>query len=325
MTKLKICCFITIMLLRITLAQAQWDVPFSQFWTAKTYYNPSFAGETDKIEISGIYKYQWANIENAPKHIFLSANMPIEFLGLRHSVGLLTYSNAVGNERNALFAVQYAFKQRVSKGMFNLGIQAGMYEINFDAASLFLTVDSTRNNKKIIKAHPTDKKTFDLNAGISWTSKNFHIGAAATHINQPTFFSMNTLSDSGSTINDSTFSKIPISYNFMSGCNITLIYPLEIQPALFVQTNFSDTRLQTVLRGVYNKKYSAGASWNNKEGYSFFAGAVIEDIEIGYAYDLYTSGIGKESGGSHELSVRYRFPIDLFKKSPMPHKSIRLL
>lgn len=306
--------------------QAQWEAPFGQFWTVKNYYNPSFAGETDKVQVSGIYKYQWVGITDAPKHIFLSADMPIEFLEMKHGIGIQTYSNAIGNERNSLFAAQYTFKQKIGKGVLNIGIQAGMNELNFDASSVRLTIDSTQNNRKTIKANPTDKKTIDLNAGISWSSKNFHIGVAAMHINQPTFYSMNTFSDSGSTINDSTFSKIPISYNFMIGCNITAFHPLfEVQPMVLVLTDLHDTRLRTALRMVYDKKYSAGVSRNGKEGYSFFAGAVVQDIEIGYAYDLYTSGIGRESGGSHEVSVRYRFPIDLFKRKPMPHMSIRLL
>ncbi|MDO5523491.1 MAG: PorP/SprF family type IX secretion system membrane protein [Bacteroidia bacterium] len=317
--------FLIVLLLCIIKMQAQWDASFSRFWAVKTYYNPSFAGESDKIQVSGTYKYEWAGIENAPKHIFLSADMPVEFLGMRHGVGVLTYNNSIGNERNSIFAAQYTFKHRIGKGTLNIGIQAGMHELNFDAASIHLTTDSAKNNRKTIQFNPTDKKNIDLNAGISWTGKNFYIGAAALHITSPSYYSMPNPGASGDVVADSVFSKIPVSYNFMSGCNITLFYPLEIKPMFFVQTNFSDTRLQTVLQGVYNKKYSAGASWRGKAGYSFFAGAIIREIEIGYAYDLHTSGIGRDSGGSHELSVRYRIPIDWWNKKPMPHKSIRLL
>ncbi|MDO5665313.1 MAG: PorP/SprF family type IX secretion system membrane protein [Bacteroidia bacterium] len=326
MTKLKIVLTSVTLLLCIKTTQAQWETSFSQFWTAKSYYNPSFAGEIDKIQVAGIYKYQWTGIENSPKHIFLSTDMPIELLGMRHGVGILTYNNSIGNERNNILAIQYTFKQKIGKGMLNIGLQAGRFELNFDAASAHLTADSTKNNHKTIKANPTDKKGIALNAGVSWTTKNYYIGAAVMHINQPKFYSMNNPTSSGSTTNDSTLSKIPISYNFIGGCNIHAFHPLfEIQPMVLVLTDLTDTRLQTALRMVYNKKYSAGASWNGKRGYSFFAGAVIQEIEFGYAYDLHTSGIGKESKGSHEISIKYRFPIDLFRKKPMPHKSIRLL
>lgn len=324
MEKRRILFLIALLLLAIQL-QAQWEAAFSQFWTVRNYYNPSFAGGTDKIQVSGLYKYQWIGIENAPKHIFLSADMPVEFFGMRHGIGILTYNNSIGNERNSLFAAQYTFKHKIGKGMLSFGIQVGMYELNFDAASIHLTADSTKNNKKTIRSNPVDKKTFNLNAGILWMTKNLYISAAAMNINRPSFYSMPISNVSTNVANDSTFSKISLSYNFMAGCNITLFHPLEIQPMFFAQTGLSDTHLQTVLRVVYNKKYSAGASWNGNNGYSFFAGVNIGDMEIGYAYDLHISGIGKESGGNHEISVRYCFPIDLFKKEPMPYKSIRLL
>lgn len=313
-------------MLCVVQTQAQWDAAFSQFWTAKTYYNPSFAGETDKIQVSGLYKYEWAGVENAPNRFFVGADMPFEFFNRRHAVGIVTHSHAIGNERNNVFGAQYAFKQKLGKGMFSIGIQAGMHELNFDAVSLRLVADSTKANQSTVKFNPTDKKVFDVNAGISWTSKNFFAGVGAMHLNQPAFYAAGDSTLSGAVRSDSAMMHIPRSYNFMAGCNIRAFHPLlEIQTMLFAQTfDFSYTDVQAALRMVYNKKYSAGASWR-KTGYSFFAGAVIEDVEVGYAYDLYTSGIGKESGGSHEVSIRYRFPIDLFQKKPMPHKSIRLL
>lgn len=317
--------FLTVLLLCVLHAQAQWDAPFSQFWMVKTYYNPSFAGESDKIQASGAYKYEWTGVANAPHRVFIGADMPVKFLGLRHGVGLVTHSHITGNERNNAFGAQYTLKIKAGKGMFNIGVQAAMLDLNFDAASLRLWADSTKNNQKTIKFNPTDKKTIDINAGISWTSKNFFAGMGAMHLNQPDYYSVGDTVFTANT--DSTLSRIPLSYNFMAGYNIRVLHPLiEIQPMFFAQTsNFSQIQVQAALRAVYNKKYLVGASWRGKWGYSFFAGAVIEDVEVGYAYDLHTSGIGKESGGSHEVSIRYRFPIDLFQPKPMPHKSIRLL
>lgn len=306
--------------------QAQWEVPFSQFWTAKTYYNPSFAGETGKIQISGIYNYRWTNIKDAPKHLFLSMDMPVEFLGLQHGIGIQTLSNVTGNKQNTLFAAQYTFNQKFGKGILRIGVQAGMLELHFDASSLQLTTDSAKNNRKTISTHLTDKKALDLNAGISWTTRNFHAGAAVMHLNQPSFYTTQSPVPPENVKADSIRSRIPLSYNFMAGCNINVFHPLvEVQPMVLLLTNLTGTRLHTAVRMVYNKKYGAGVSRNGKEGYSLFAGTVIKNIEMGYAYNGYTSGIGKGSGGSHEVNFRYRFPADLFRRGPMPYKSIRLL
>lgn len=306
--------------------QAQWDVPFSQFWTAKTYYNPSFAGETGKIQVSGIYNHRWINIKDAPKHLFFSMDMPIEFLGLQHGIGIQTFSNVAGNKQNTLFAAQYTFKQKIRKGILHIGVQAGMMELNFDAFSPQLATNSAKNNRKAIRTHPMDKKAFDVNAGISWTTRNFHAGVAAMHLNQLSFYPLRHPAPPENARSDSIHSRIRMSYNFMVGYNINVFHPLvEIQPMALLLTNLTGTWLHTAVRMVYNKKYSAGVSRNGREGCSLFAGVVIKNIEMGYAYNLHTSGIGKGSGGSHEVSFNYRFPTDLFRREPMPYKSIRFL
>lgn len=326
MGKLKTFLLIVFLFAGASFAQAQWDAPFSQFWTVKTYYNPSFAGETDKMQVSGAYKLEWVGIDKAPTRYFAAVDMPVEYFGFRHAVGLITHSHAIGNERNNLFAAQYVFQKKTAKGSFNIGVQAGIHQLNFDAASLRITADTTKNNRKTVSFNPTDKKVVDLNAGISWTSKNFFIGASALHINEPAFFSVGDSVPAGNLRSDSTQSHITRTYNFMGGCNISLFRTLvEIRPMVFALTDLTNTRWQAALRAVYNKKYSVGASWRGSDGYSFFAGAVVEAVEIGYAYDWHTSGIGKESSGSHELSVRYRFPFELFSKKRMPYKSVRLL
>lgn len=306
--------------------QAQNEVTFSQVWLNKTFYNPSFAGNSDKIQISGAGKYMWTGIENSPKQIYLSADMPVEFMGLNHGIGLSTYQTSIENKRNSLFAAQYVLKLKLGKGSVNIGVQAGLLELNFDPSSTQLTSDTTRNNQKTLKTNPvTDKKALDLNAGVSWTSPKFFIGAAVNHVTQPSFFALPIVHSNNETVNDSTLSRIPLSYNFMTGYNITRFYPLEIQPMFFAKTHDEDFYFQTALRMVYNKKYSVGASWNGNNGYSFFAGIQFGDLEVGYAYDLLTSGIGKESNGNHEIGIRYLLPIELWNKKPKPHKSIRLL
>ena len=306
--------------------QAQWDAPFNQFWAVKPFYNPSFAGETEKIQASAIYRYQWAGIESAPNKMLLSANMPFEFFGMRHGMGVLTYSENVGYVRNSLLAAQYTLKTKLGKGYFNAGLQAGFYDLNFDAGNIRFFNDSTKNNLTTVKVNPTDKQVLDISAGISYTGKKFFAGASAVHINEPTFFAVNDSLSNVDIQSDSALTKIPRSYNFMAGYNITLPNPLfEIQPMVFVQSDLSYTRVQATLRAVYKKQFSGGASWVKDDGFVFFAGSVIQGVEAGYAYNWHTAGPRKSSKGSHEAYVRYQFPLDIFKEKRAPHKSIRLL
>lgn len=304
--------------------QAQWDDPHGQYWITKSGYNPSFAGETEAISATALYRYLWSGIENAPRQFYLSANMPFEFLGRRHGVGLVVYNETVGELHNSLLAMQYSFKKEIGESFLNLGLQAGAYDLNFDAGSKSIGDNSPQNSQGILKVNPTDRKVIDLNAGISWTGKAFFAGLSVMHLNQPRFYTHND-SLSADLQSDSARSSIPRSYNLMAGYNIRLFHPLEMQPMVWVQANHDRTFVVATLRMEYNKKFSGGASWKINDGYLLFAGTTFREVTLGYAYEVHTKGLGKNSNGSHELYLRYNFPLDHFKPKRQPHQSIRLL
>ncbi len=313
--------------------RAQWDVSYSHYWATRSYTNPSFAGEKEAIRASALYRYPWNGIEQAPQHVFLSADMPFEFLGRRHGVGLAAHTETAGSLRNSLLTAQYSFKKAIGDGFFNFGLQAGAHDLKFDAGSRQFVADSFSLSHGRLQVAITDRKLFDLGAGISWTSPSLFIGFSILHINQPRFtvFNPEILSENSDDHpllpieSDSLRSSVPRSYNLMGGYNIRLFRSLELQPMVWLHNSSDDTKIQSTLRFVYDKKLSGGASWRKDHGWVLFAGAAFKGVELGYAYDLYTKGFGKSSKGSHEVYLRYEFPVDYFKPKRQPHKSIRLL
>lgn len=306
----------------ITHMQAQWDASFSHYWAARNYFNPAFAGETKEIETSALYRYQWTGIENAPRSVLLTADMPVEFFNRRHGVGVVAYSQNIGTLRNTLMGGQYNLIQSAGSGYWHFGLQASLYDIQFDAGNLQVVTDSLQIQRGSMSVNPVEKKLFVLNAGISWRSKKGFAGLSSMHINQPQFYIHN---DSIDLQTDSLRSFIPRSYHFMSGYNIALFHPLELQPMVWVAYTSDKVRVQTTLRMEYNKKFSGGLSWRMNDGYVFFAGTTFQGVEMEYAYDLHKEGMGKVSKGSHEVSLRYLIPADYLKPKRQPHKSIRLL
>ena len=306
--------------------RAQWDVLFSQYWALKNYYNPSFSGETEAIRTVALYRSQWTAIRGAPKFMIAAADMPFLFLGQHHGIGLITFSENIGQTRNSLLAGQYTFRKSIGENSFAIGVQAGMYSIGFDAGNLHVISDSIQNNNiNMIRANTTEKKALDINTGISWSGKNIYAGVSALHLTQPGFYAQRDSLSTSDAHTDSAQIRISRSYNLVAACNISLFHPLEIQPMFMLQSDLIMTQMQATLRIVYDKKFSGGTSWCKNDGFVFFAGAVIQEIEAGYAYNLHIRGIGKESQGSHEIYLRYHFPIDIFKGKKVPHKSVRIL
>lgn len=299
-------------------AAAQWDIPVTQFWYAKSSYNPSFAGHREEVDVNALYKQYWTKAAEAPRTLVINGSMPVEFLGLRHGVGVSLINTNMGNVSNTFIAAKYAYKHRVGRGWLNFGAQLGLHQLNFDEGSYKIQIDSTQGVQKKIVANPVDKKRVDFNVGMSWNTESFFVGVAAMHLNEPQYYSIPIDNDA-----DSTYSKIPISYNLMLGYNIKLFSTLfEIEPMVFAQHTSQQTRLHGAMQIKWAKKISAGAMWRGDEGYSIFAGADISGVGIGYAYDYNRR---MDAGPNHEIVLRYNFPLDLFKPKPQPHKSIRLL
>jgi hypothetical protein len=174
-----------------------------QYWATRGFSNPSFAGETEAVRATAFYRKPWSG---------LSIDMPFEFLGRRHGIGLFTQivkaemdgkdgmtgtaetlgkSGGLGTSRrtdaprNTLMAAQYSFKQEVGNGFLNVGLQAGLYEVTFISGDRTGITTSLSSSQWINQSAWGDKKLFDAGAGISWTAPSFFVGFSLLHINQP--------------------------------------------------------------------------------------------------------------------------------------------
>lgn len=291
----------------------QWDAQLSQYWRMKNYYNPSFIGQTDAIESSLLHRQQWVGLTNAPATSLISLNMPIQFLGKDHGVGVIVMNEKIGLFSNTSTLGQYTYKVKFKKGRYlNIGIQGGMMNIDFDASKIHIP-DSDYHDKTDIPSAGGDKK-IDAGIGISWITPNYYIGVSASHLWEPSF-----------ELDDNTSTYIPRGYYIMAGYNIKLNNPLiELQPSALFKSDAIAHQLDVTAKVEYNKMFFGGISWRKDDGFVFLLGARIRNIEAGYSYDLSTSEIAKVSNGSHELFLRYSIPLEK-KKDRSVGKSIRIL
>lgn len=308
------CCF--------TQLRAQWDAPVTQYWTVKGHYNPAFAGGSEMIDLSVLYRYQWAGIRHAPQRVILNGHLPVYFLNRRHGAGVTAYNLTAGKLRNSLLAAQYNYIHPIRNGNIQFGLQAGILNLAFDEGSARITGEGTEAAQPSYIADGVKRQLADLGIGVAWQNSNGYAGLSLLHLNEPNFQVMNDTLDLQS---DSLQSYIPRAIHLMAGYNIRLFHPLAIEPMIWLQTGNGTTRVQTALRAVVKERFSGGVSWRSGDGYGIFAGILIEGFEIGYGYDHHSHSMGKASRGSHELTLRYRFPDGQLQPKRQPQKSIRLL
>lgn len=114
----------------------------------------------------------------------------------------------------------------------------------------------------------------------------------------------------------------------MSGCNIKLKNSLlSLQPSFLVQSDMDTWREDVQCKVTYEneeKKFYGGVGYSPNTSVTFMFGGMFHGVNLGYNYQMYTSGVGLIHG-SHELVVGYQTDLDLFKKGRNKHQSVRWL
>ncbi len=301
------------LLLAAVAAQAQFDTHFTHYWALQGYYNPAVAGLSGRLNIYGTYAMQMAGYTNAPATMLVGADMVLPTEKKNQAVSANLYNESIGLFTNQRLFAGYAYRFDLLGGRLALGASVGSLEQKFDGSK----VEAEEAGDDAFPSSEVDGMGLDLTAGMHYTHPLFYAGMSVLHVTAPTI-----------ELGETHEIKIDPTLYFSGGCNIQLKNPLlSIQPSLQVMTDLQACRADLTVRGTYTydeKRYYAGLTYSPMTSVAILLGGEINSVSFGYAYELFTSGVGLIHG-SHDLYVGYVMDLDLFKKGKNKHKSIRIL
>lgn len=307
-------------------ATAQNDVQLTQYWAVPTLYNPAAAGSTDWLRIRGAARLQWLGIEHAPKSFIGAADIPFKLFNKRFGAGLNATSESLGLFSNLLINAQISYKFKFLKGELGIGVQAGYFNSRFKGSEVYIPDgdDFHQSSDQSIPTQDLSGNAFDLSAGLLYTHRYFHIGAAVLHALDPKVSL--SLEESESTEGQEYETELSRMAYFTAGGNIPLKNTLfELQPSILVKTNFSTFTAEVTMRSTFNRFLSFGIGYRWKDAICAMIGAEFKNFFIGYAYDYPVSAINKGSSGSHEIFAGYQLKLDFTGKNKNKHRSIRIM
>ncbi|MDR0541401.1 MAG: type IX secretion system membrane protein PorP/SprF [Dysgonamonadaceae bacterium] len=337
--------FIALLCAGCQAVSAQFDSQLNNYWAAPNYYNPAYAGESGKLELTGLYRMQWLGVQNAPKSGIILGEMPFQFFGRTHGAGVSMYNDQIGLFKTNLISGQYAFKMKLFKGNLSIGIQGGYISESFDGSQVKIPKgEGFDEQDEAIPTSEVSGNSIDAAAGLFYTDslKRWYIGLSATHLFAPQL-----------ELNENYILDIPRSYYFSAGCNIKLKNPLlELRPSILLKTTelsswkydaekdslspdiqpntfkamLKQTQLDVSLRLVYAKMLWGGLAYRTDGSMMLMLGGSFKSITAGYAYDVPVfSDLIRVTSGSHELFIKYAIDMKLKKGAKGKHKSVRLL
>lgn len=334
----RISLLLCVLMLAFSEAVTAQDPQFSQFYAAPLYLNPAMAGSTGQARAGMNYRNQWPAID--ANFTTMSAYFDYFIEDKNSAVGMIITRDREGlaGLRSLSIGLQYAYEMKINKNIgFRPGVQVALYnrDINFGKLTFGDQFDPTTGqflDKPTAEGFNTNfRKTFvDLSLGGVLFTRTAWLGISAWHLTQP----------NQSLINEN--SPLPRKFSVHGGFKFYLrpgtvgsgVYAKKtersIAPAIqyrhqgqFDQMDVglyftsAPLVLGTWYRGIPFKSVN---NYANNESIVLLIGftqlGAKDAINIGYSFDYTVSKLGTGSGGAHEFSLVYTWPMRNPRKPP---------
>ena len=314
--RMKRLCWIGLFVLSALVCRAQYDVAFSNYWALQSFYNPAATGLDGMLNVQGAYSMQMVGFEDAPATMFVGADLPVFFLSPSHGMGVAFLNDAAGVFSTKKLSFQYAYHQKLWGGRASVGVRPAMLSQGVNGGDL----DMEDSSDPAFASNEVKGTAFDLDVGLRYSYKKiWYAGVSVMHCMGPTI-----------TLGDEKAYKISVDPTFYVNGGYRLPFRNK-QYALCTdaafRTDLMDWRADVTARLAYSgskHKMYGGLSYSPTRSATVLLGIDFHGINVGYAYEIYTGGIGALHG-THELVLGYQTDLNLFKKGKNKHKSVRLL
>ncbi len=314
------------MLLLPLLAVSQQDVQFTQFMNNRLYYNPAVAGTGGAICFTGFHRSQWVGFEGAPTTQNINGNIPIRALG--GGLGFSIVNDQIGFFSNVSLELNYAYQIQLEEGTLGIGVGLALMNRTLNNAEwipsdIGSAVPGGGLSDVALAASDANGVIFDADFGVYYTSQNIWAGVSTTRV-----IENRTSIDSEVGDPASTFFRNARHYYVMGGYNWAIPGTnWELQPATLIKLAPGSAFTADInITGVYNKKIWGGVTYRIQDAIGTMVGYQFTPaFRAGYSYDIATSELSGQGGGSHEIFAQYCFKIEIPPREKGSYKNPRFL
>ncbi len=287
------------LMLSALIAEAQQEPQYTQNqFNSQLEINPAYAGANDQASTSLRYRKQWVGFDGSPST--LSFNGEGKLLKKTLAAGLSIIRDEIGITQSTSADLSLASHIRVNeKGYISVGLKAGVNFLNSDFSKL-TDVDPTD------PLYVTEKATLPyLGLGALYYAERIYIGFSIPRL--VSFENVSPQSDIGSP-----------HYYLYGGYRVTINDDIDLRPALLGKYVASAPfEADISLDAWYNNVFGVGVSYRTSDAVNVMVKTKINQLYIGYSYDMTVTRLRNYNTGSHEVYVGYMFG----KKNTTPDRN----
>jgi type IX secretion system PorP/SprF family membrane protein len=308
-------------------AFAQQDAQFSMNMFNKLSVNPGYAGTSQALCGTLLYRDQWDKFPGAPKTGLFSLDYG-RILG--GGIGITIDQDQLGFDKTLKAKLAYSYHLPLGGlGTLGIGLDAGM--IQKSITGNFIAPDGTTTaggggTDQSIPWGGTSAVTYDVGLGLYFTNDRLYVGISSLHL------PAQTLSNSGGSAGTTyTFEyQMARHYFVMAGYKFNLGKDFTLTPGILAKSDASSTQVDINLFAKYRNMIFIGASYRLTDAIPVMAGlewplkSGRSTVKLGYSYDVTLSAIKKYNSGTHEVMLGF---CQKFVKVPKKesHQNVRFL
>ncbi len=293
------------------------DLIYSQYYNAPLLVNPAFAGLNNYPTFYINYRLQWPSISSVYETYSFSYDQYFKKMNSGLGLVLLSDDQGDGTLKTTQVGGIYSYNVRFRDDwQMRFGIQASYIQnrLDWDKLIFFDQIDIERGpfdsagvpfpSTEQVPANLSNGY-FDLGVGMLLFNPQYYIGISIDHINGAY---NGFLQD----IDDGTQESLPLLFSVNAGTQIIISEDNKGNPSTFISPNVIfavQNGFTQVNAGAYMQMESLfGGAWvrhtiDNIDAFIFSFGVNFNNTKIGYSFDLTTSNLGVQTGGSHEIAI----------------------
>ncbi len=284
-----------------TLAFAQQEPFFSQFFYNKLLANPGAAGSTGLPCFTVFHRQQWAGLEGAPKTQAFSINSPI--LAGRVGLGLTVVNDKIGFYNSTFAQAAYAYRVDMAGGKLGIGLHGSMTRFEADLSEIRTISGSTKAEEAMMDF----SYLFNMGMGFHFENERFFIGAAIPQVldrGQPNGQVRHVFANAGAVL------ELSPTLRMRAAGAVRMVE--NAPPSFDAHLGFGFTEearlwLGSTLRmsNTYDPKGASGLGGDALVAVGQYQ--ISERLRAGLAYDMALGAVRRGNAGSYELMLEYAF------------------
>lgn len=296
--------FILLLLIPV-MAYSQQEPQFSHNMFNNMHINPGLAGLRNAICATALARQQWLGLRDFernrvnPETYTLNVDAPIRFI--RGGLALGFMQDQLGWETTTGVNLSYSYHHTLNMGKLGIGARIGFLDKRIDFGGL----EPIDPGDPALSAGDDNHIFVDFAFGTFYMlDDEFWAGLSLTQLRQATGL-----------IGDNTEYSLRRHVYATAGYNYTLPgnNSYVLSPSTLVKTDLTSVQIDVNAIVTYNNRFYTGVSYRPQDAVVILLGVKLDQISIGYSYDVTTSPLGSmgRSYGSHEIMLQYCFDLDL--------------